>query len=132
MNTMTRRYFGRMHMQDVDGVAYAEIWIMTDDKGVHQVQFFGERADATEWSLTEPMTAKICDSLATAAKFARNGGYPIDGDDQPPKLIEFSFGSPTRPEMARAVLTNEDAEKLAVCMWKTAVSMCADAWFILT
>lgn len=118
-----------MHMQDVDGVAYAEIWIMPDDKGVHQVQFFGERTDGTEWSLTEPMTAKICDSLATAAKFAHLG----DDDDgfKLPKLIEFSFGSPTRPEMARAVLTNEDAEKLAVCMWKTAMSMCSDAWFIL-
>jgi len=118
-------------MQDADGVAYAEIWIMTDDKGVHQVQFFGERADATEWSLTEPMTAKICESLATAAKFARVGGYPIDGDE-PPKLIEFSFASPTRPEIARAVLVNEDAEGLAKCMWKTATSMCSDAWFILT
>jgi hypothetical protein len=107
---------------------------MPDDKGVHKVQFFGERADGTEWFLTEPMSAKMCDSLALAAKFAHIGGYPIDDDDDgftPPKLREFSFESPTQPEMARAVMFNGDAEKLAKCLWKTAVSMCSDVWFVL-
>jgi len=133
MNTTNRRYFGRMHIQDASEYASAEIWIMPDDKGVYQVQFFGERADGTEWLLTEPKTAKMCDSLALAAKFARVGGYPVDGDDfKPPKLREFSFESPTRPDIVpRSVLLGEDAEKLAVCMWKTALPMCADVWFVM-
>ena len=135
MNTTNRRYFGRVHIQDASEYAYAEIWIIPDDKGVHQVQFFGERADGTEWSTTEPMTAKMCDSLALAAKFARVGGYPVDSDDgfKPPKLREFSFESPTRPDIVpRSVLLGEDAEKLAACLWKTALPICTDVHFILT
>ena len=131
---MNRRYFGRMHMQDVDGVAYAEIWIMSDDNDVHQVQFFGERPDGTNWFLTEPMSAKMFDSLALAAKFARVGGYPADDDDAytPPKLRQYSFDSRTRPDIIPpAVLVDEDAEALAKCSWKTAASVCADVWFIL-
>ena len=134
---MNRRYFGRVHIQDDDSeYAYAEVWIMPDDRGVHKVQFFGERTDGTEWALTEPMTAKICDSLALAAKFAHIGGYPIDdgggGGFKPPKLREFSFESPTRPDMARVVLMNEDAEKMAKCFWKTAVPVCSEVHFVLT
>jgi hypothetical protein len=112
--------FGLVDIVIAGEVSYGDIWIM-DDK----VQFFGRRPDGTKWFLTDSISTKICESLRTAAKFARIGGYPIDEEySEDVNILEYSFQA--REGVSRSVAHNAGAEQLSKCSWETAVVLGTD------